>query len=495
VARPVAPVLASVLEAQNARYSPSERRGRHLGALRQGAAAVVTGQQTGLFLGPLYTIYKTASTVRLARWLAERWGDPVVPVFWLQTEDHDAEEIATCHVSRGSDEPLTLALPFAAEHVPVAHRTLPGEVEPLLARLREALGSLPHGEEHLDLLGRHYRRGAGWGPAFAGVLAELFAEEGLVLIDPRDPALAPLAAPLHRRSLEEAGPIAAALAERVRSLEARGWSATVHVRDGAPLSFFHPDGPAGPRCRLGATEEGLVEIGRNRRHTLDELLRVLEATPSAFSTSALLRPVLQDAWLPTAAYVGGPGEIAYFAQLPPLYAAFGVTMPVIVPRTRVRLIDRASRQALDRRGLTPAEVCRPLDEVIDGLRGRQGGEPAGDDVARRVVEGVDATLDRIASRVREAGPRAVRSLEKSRRTLARSAAKLGRDFDRARLLSDRELVQDVTRVQSRLMPRGIPQERFFGLPSFAARYGQRAFVERVLEAAEPLRTDVVDLAL
>jgi len=357
VARPLVPALASALEAQNARYEKSSARDAHLRALRAGAAAVCTGQQTGLFLGPLYTVYKAASTIRLARALAETWGTPVVPVFWLQTEDHDAAEISVCHVDRGNAEPLTLEVAVEGSGVSVAHRVLPDAIASELSKIAAALSRLPHGEEHLACLATHYRAGVGWSQAFAGVLATLFADEGLVLIDPRDPALAPLAAPVHRRALTEARSIARALTERVGALAASGKRATVHVREDAPLSFFHPNGPESPRCRLTAAEGGFVEVGTRRSHTIDELLGLLDTCPAAFSTSALLRPILQDTWLPTVAYVGGPAELAYFAQLPPLYAAFDLPMPIFVPRAHVRLVDETTRRTLSRLGLTSTQAC------------------------------------------------------------------------------------------------------------------------------------------
>ena len=495
VARPIDPALASVLQAQNAAYETSPAREAHLRALRTGACAVVTGQQTGLFLGPLYTVYKAASTIRLARALSERWSAPVVPIFWLQTEDHDAAEIAVCHVARGSDPPLTLRLPVAEEAVSVAQRVLPAAVSERLSTLSETLARLPHGEEHLDCLARHYRPGAGWAEAFAGVMATLFAEEGLVMVDPRDPALAPLSAPVHRRALDESGPIARALTERVLALEAAGFHAGVHVRDGAPLSFLHPDGPAGPRCRLAPAKDGFVEVGGTRRHTLAELIALLEREPARFSTSALLRPILQDSWLPTVAYVGGPGEIAYFAQLSPLYAAFELTMPIVVPRAQFRLVERPTRDALARRRLTPAAACKPFDEALASATGAGPNEATGPRIAQQIVDGMERAFEGVAPQLQEAGERGERALAKTRRSIAHSADKLGRSVDRARILRDRDAVDDVRRIQARLLPGGAPQERFFGLSSFAARHGQRAVIERVLAAAEPLTTGFGDIDL
>jgi bacillithiol biosynthesis cysteine-adding enzyme BshC len=495
VARPLHPVLASALEAQNAVYDASPAREASLQLLRKGAAAVVTGQQVGLFLGPLYTVYKAASAIRLARSLSDWWGAPVVPVFWLQTEDHDAAEIAVCHAGHTSDGPLTVSLEVSSDTVSVAHRVLPEAVTTHLERLREALSPLPHGEEHVAYLERHYRPGVGWGAAFANVLAGLFANEGLVLIDPRDPALAPLAGPVHRRALTEAGPIARALMARGAELESAEFRAGVHVRDDAPLSFFHPDGPDGRRVRLMAADGGFFEVGTRRAHSPGELLATLDSDPAAFSTSALLRPILQDLWLPTVAYVGGPGEIAYFAQMAPLYAAFNVSMPVIVPRAQFRVLGANVRRSLTRRSLTAAAACGPFDEVLALARPGEPRETGGDRIAARLVEGVDTLLAEAWLAMLEAGERGERAIAKTRASMTRSAAKLGRSVDRARSLQDREIVEDIRRIQSRLMPGGVPQERFFGLPSFAARYGQRAFVERVLASAEPLRTGIEDLEL
>lgn len=493
VARAVSPVLADVLEAQNARLAPSRARDANLRALREGGAAVVTGQQVGLFLGPLYTLYKAASAIRLARALTDEWASPVVPVFWLQTEDHDLAEIAVCHVARTGGEAQSLALDVEGGSVSVAHRRLPEAITGLLGTLGEALAPQPHAGGHVARLARHYRPGAGWGEAFAGVLAELFAEEGLVLLDPRDPALAPLAGPVHRRALAEARPIARALAARARQLEAEGRSAPVHVREDSPLSFFHPDGPEGPRFRLELRGTTYVEIGRGGEHAPGEISEALDLRPACFSTSALLRPILQDTWLPTVAYVGGPAEIAYFEQLAPLYEAFGLEMPLAVPRVRIRLVDDRTRHLLARLRLTPAEACGSMEEVL--ARSGSSGDPSGETLVRPLVEAFDRALADAAPALRRGGERVDRWISKTRGTVARAAEKLGRNYDRALAHRDREVVDGVRRLRERLLPSGMPQERYFGMSYFAARYGERVFVERVLAAAEPFASAIEDLEL
>ncbi len=492
VARELAPSVADELEAQNARLAPSSTRDANLLALRRGAAAVVTGQQVGLFLGPLYTLYKAASAVRVARALAEETGRPVVPVFWLQTEDHDLLEIAWCAAVDRQGEPCRVELPAdAANRVSIAHCVLPSEVDGCLAMLRAELGHLPHAEEHLARLARHYQSGARWPDAFAGVLAELFANEGLVVVDPRVPALSREVAAVHRRALESAERLSGLLLERCAQLRAAGFSAAVHVRPGSPLSFLHPEGPSGPRYRLEPTADGFAEVGGSRKHALGHLLEMLELEPLCFSSSALLRPIVQDALLPTAAYVAGSGEIAYFAQLGPLYEHFGLPMPLVVQRARFRVIDERVLRRLRRLGLEPDEMALPMDELLK--RCGEGAGPNGAEISSRLVGPFEAELDRLARELDALGPAVATPVRKTRSTVRRAVGKLAEKIEAARRRSDQSRVEDLRSSQSLLFPRGEPQERYYGLPYFGARYGDRAFVERVLAAIRPFDATPGDL--
>jgi bacillithiol biosynthesis cysteine-adding enzyme BshC len=495
-ARRLVPGVATALEAQNARLALSPAREAHLAALRHGAAAVVTGQQVGLFLGPLYTLYKAATAIRVARTLAEESGQPVVPVFWLQTEDHDLPEINVCHVPVPVAAPLTLTLPAAsaAERVSIAHRRLPAAVSDCLEQLRAALAERPHAAEHLARLARHYRPEATWGAAFAGVLAELFAPEGLVLIDPRDAALAQEAVPVHARALAAAAPIAAALLRRIEALAAAGFSAPVHVRPGAPLSFYHPEGATGPRHRLAPAADGFVEVGGDRVHTLAALREALSAAPLRFSASALLRPILQDSLLPTAAYVGGPGEVAYCAQLAPLYEEYGLPMPLIVPRASFRLLDHGAHRALTRLRLNAADLSQPDDELLARVRGTP---PLGDaaTVARTLLASFERTLDHMTPALAETGPGVAGAADKTRATVSTAVARLAAKYERAWWHRDEEVIAQIRRLKHLLQPHGEPQERSYGPAYFAACCGDRALVERLIAAVAPFDSTTQDLVV
>jgi bacillithiol biosynthesis cysteine-adding enzyme BshC len=487
VARRLDPIVHGVLVAQNAALPPSAARDAHLAQLASGAACVVTGQQVGLFLGPLYTIYKAASAIVLARELARETGTPVVPVFWLQTEDHDLLEIASCSV-RGRHDVETIAVRVdASNKISIAHVALPPEIDACVDALAQLVGDGEHATAHVASVRRHYRSGATWGASFAGVLAELFAPEGLVVIDPRVPELAAAIAPVHARALENSEHIAAALDARSRELEIAGSAPGIHVRPGAPLAFFHPDGARGPRVRLeGVTGDRFREVGGDRSHTRAELLAALARDPMVFSTSALLRPLVQDTLLPTAAYVGGPAEVTYYAQLEPLYRAFDRPPPLAVPRCRFRIVDERARALLARLGLSPDDAARSEAELVAQLA-----KPQLADVEARLLAPFLAAHAELAAR---AEPTLATAFAKTRASVERSIGKLTSAIERDAGYRDAELVAAVRRLRSWLVPNGEPQERVLGISGFAARIGDRDLVERVLAAVEPCDSTLRELS-
>jgi bacillithiol biosynthesis cysteine-adding enzyme BshC len=395
---------------------------------------------------------------------------------------------------------VALGLPDAAtSRAPVAHRRLGESVTGALAALRAELGTHPQADEHLGLLERAYRPEATMADAFAEVLATLFADEGLVFLDPRDPSLAPLAAPLHRRAIEEASAIARGLAERGSALAEAGFSEQVHIRPGAPLSFFSPDGLEGPRYRLDPTDVpgtwSLVGHPDGASVTTAELLSWLDREPLRFTTSALLRPLLQDTWLPTAAYVGGPGEIAYFAQLAPLYAHLGLPMPLTVPRARFRVIDDRTRRLLDKLGLSPDDMATPRDELLARLAARGAGEAfePPEAVEARLLDTFTAELTRLGERMATFEPSFAKAISRTDKTVRGGVSRFVARYRRAIAQRDQVTGERLDRLRAYLVPEGAPQERIYGLPYYASRFGSRAFTRLVLDACEPFSGNLKDL--
>lgn len=432
--------------------TPAQHASRE--ALARGAVAVVTGQQAGLFGGPLYTLYKAAAAIADARALQLETGCRCVPVFWLQDEDHDFAEIATTDVLG----PVTVPAQPGDEGRSVAARRLGPAVLEALDLVAARLSGLSEAAPTVDLLRRCYRPDVSPAGAFRELVEAWLAPHGLLVLDPW--TLREAALPVHRRAFDDAERISTVLLERSEALRAAGFDVQVHVRPGAPLSFVHPDGPDGPRIRVDGPVEG------------------------AFSTSALLRPILQDTWLPTAAYVGGPGEIAYFAQLPPLYAHLGLPMPLVVPRARFRVVDDGAARLLDQLGLAPDDLALPRDVLLARLARRRDEDPDPDALAAAAV----ALRDAIAP-FHPVDPKAA---EKTAATVTDAVGKLADRVRRTLAARDEVTVDRLDRLRARLQPGGAPQERVHSWPWYGARYGE-GFVRAVLDAVVPFSGDLVDL--
>jgi bacillithiol biosynthesis cysteine-adding enzyme BshC len=499
--RRTSPALLGVLAAQQAALPPSAARDANLGALEGGQTAVVaTGQQVGLFLGPLYSFYKAASAVATARALEAETGVRTVPLFWLQTEDHDFAEIAACRVATLDDgAPLALALApedAAMERVSLAHRRLGPDVTALVETLAAALGPGEAPAEVVALLGAHYAPGQSPAAAFAGVLATIFADEGLLILDPRVAPVAALAAPLYRRALDDAAAIEASLRARGAALAAAGLDEQIPIRAGCSLLFFHRREAKGPRFRLQREDASWTLTGAGESVEDAELRGFLDHDPLRLSTSALMRPIVQDALLPTAAYVGGPAEVSYFAQLEPVYEVFGLPPPLVVPRARFRVLDAPTRRRLEQLGLSSDDAARPRAELLARLgAGAAVAGPDPDALRRLVSERITPAVADLTRAALAADARLDRPAARTRASVERALERFIGRYAHARQERDEVVTTRLDKLQRALVPEGVPQERYYGWPSLAARVGPATLKRLVLErlAADPFSTTLQEL--
>ncbi|MFN2427453.1 MAG: bacillithiol biosynthesis cysteine-adding enzyme BshC [Candidatus Binatia bacterium] len=496
--RRCAPSLHEVLVAQHRELPASTARERHLELLATGGAAVVvTGQQVGLFTGPAFTLYKAAGVVAAARRLAEESGVPCVPLFWLQTEDHDWPEIDHCVVHAGNEaRRITVAGSDVSARVSVASRNFDSGIETALTSLEDALATHAHGGDVVTLLRRHYRSGVSPASALRGVLAELFTDDGLLFLDPRTPEVGVLTRPLLERSLVEADSLAATLERRAELIEAVGLAVQVPVRHGAPLCFFHPDGAPGPRYRLESRGDVWRLSDSDREVGRDEALRIVGEDPLRVSSSALLRPLIQDSLLPTAMYLGGPGEIAYFAQLAPLYEALDVAMPLVAPRPSFCVTGAGDRRRLEALGIGFADVCGAREDVLARLtRSHDGDVFPPDDVEDALTSAFMARLAEFAAHALPLDSTLARPIERARESVAQSVARLADKYRRSVLYRDTVLIERLDRVRAALAPNGVAQERCYGFASLAAEHGIIDLLTAIRRTLEPFdaRTREIEL--
>lgn len=435
--------------------------------VNEGGAVVTTGQQAGLFTGPLYTIYKALTAVRLAEALEAELGTVVLPVFWVASEDHDWDEVNHAFVLH-DDDVRRIDLPFG-ERLPLAmsERTLEGDLDSTLNALTEAVSGQPFAEQYLALVRGAYRAGVTMGAAFEMVLAELLAPFDVLLANAADPVLKDASAEVLSDALLRAPEHEAVLAARTEALVQAGYNAQVPVLPKATNVFFHGNGV---RERLFREKGELVGSETGVRMEMGEAIARLREAPGSFSPNVFLRPVVESAVFPTLAYVGGPGEMAYFAQLTPLFGESGIVPPVVVPRASILLVEPELDERLAELGFGIADLARPRHELVDALARR-----AMPKEVRAALEALSRSVSGGYRDVIEAAialdPTLAGALGAIRND---SLSRIGR-AERKILRRLRELqgerVRELDRVRARLAPGGQPQERVLNVMSFLAAHG------------------------
>ncbi len=480
---PAAQPLAALLEAQNRAWHAGPAALGNIEALRAGARAVVTGQQVGLFGGPLYTLHKAATAVRLARDASESTGVPHVPVFWLATEDHDFAEIDHVALPDAGGTLQTIRLEAHEDHdsgAPVGALRLGPSVEPALEQARLLLGA---GAEW-ELLGRCYRRETTLAGAFAQWLAATFREQGLIVFDAAGRGAHSLGSSVLRSAITDAAQLEALLLERGAALEARGYHQQVLVKPGASLLFLLADGAengAHTRLALKRKPDGSWTAGHSVYST-EQLLAILDTEPERLSPNALLRPVFQDAILPTAAYIGGPAEVAYFAQTGVLHQHILGRQTPVLPRLSATLITEREANTMEHDGIDLPDLLRLPQEELTQRVGARNLPLAGKQKLHAAGSSVTHELDELTVWMRSLDADLGRSADVA-------ASKIRYQLNRLRrLAARRELEQDATirrrvgALYASVYPGGHLQERSVGAVAALARFG-RALPAALVEAA------------
>jgi len=328
--------------------------------VREGGAMVTTGQQAGLFGGPLYTVHKILSAVRLAEALERDLGVPVLPVFWIASEDHDFAEVNHAHVVDSSGELRRVEVSARERLLFSMSRTHLGEdVSRAVEAYAEALGA--PGAVREALAG--YRPGASVADAFRELILGLFSDFDLFVTRADDPHLKAASVPVLLRAAEEAAAHERIVADRTRELEEAGYAGQVTVLEGATNLFFESE--AAGRERLYRDGAGFVAHDSGRRFTGSELRDEIRARPGQFSPNVFLRPVVESAVFPTLAYVGGPAETAYFAQIGPLFGDCGIRPPVVFPRFSATLVQGEVEETLATLGVGRDRLALPEHELLE----------------------------------------------------------------------------------------------------------------------------------
>ena len=458
--------LVEVLHDQNEQWGASDAAQAQIETLRDpDAVAVVTGQQVGLLTGPLYTIYKTITTLQLADRLAEETGRPVVPVFWVEGEDHDFDEVACTHLfEQNRVVDVCYEAPSVNGNPGAVGRIALGEaIHPVLERLDDALPPSDFKAEVMARVQAAYRPEATLEDAFARLMRALFPDSGLVFINPDDERLKAMTRSLFARELADYEAPYAHIEAASEELQ-RDFHAQVHAQ---PTNLFWLD--EGGRFPIDARNGTFTLRHDGRTFDRDALQAQLEARPEQFSPNVVLRPLMQDYLLPTAAYVGGPSEVSYFAQYKGIYEWAGLPMPLIYPRASVSLVESKVEKVLDRYDLTVADFAGDLDRlfqqvVIDTME--VDVEGLFDDAMRHVHKCINTVKPEVKTVDRTLGP----SVEATRTALIQEMEELKQRVVRAEKRNKDEIRAQLDKAHVNLFPNGKAQERSISVLYFLNKY-------------------------
>ena len=462
--------VSRIIEEQNTRYGADETVLDNARSLAGDDTYVVsTGQQTGLFTGPLYTIYKAITAVKLADGVSRETGARVVPVFWMAADDHDYAEINHVHVCRADGDALRFELgpDDPDDRRSASDRLLGPGIGALLDQFEEALPDSEYSRSAIDALRRHCTEETSLSDAFARLMTLLFRGQGLVLVDPTDPALKPHMSPVFEREIREPLASTGSVLATSDKLGQAGFKPQVTRAPDAVNLFLYQDGQ---RNALSYENGRFSNRDRSLSFSESDLIELLEEAPERFTHNVVTRPLVQDTLFPSLTYIGGPAEIAYYGQLGGVYRRFGLPFPVVYPRASHTLVGPRTARILEKHGLTISHFVQGAESVVDRkLR---------DDMPMHITEGlraargdVEAHYRNLKGHVTAIDPGLNRIVEASERKTRFALGRLEEKTLRALKKADGVMRGQIMRADRLVYPNGQLQERVANVWQYVALHG------------------------
>ncbi|MCX6564282.1 MAG: bacillithiol biosynthesis cysteine-adding enzyme BshC [Candidatus Aminicenantes bacterium] len=482
IARPLPrKLLAEVLIEQNQSYGCGSRTLGHIQKIaEEKACAIVTGQQVGLFSGPLYTIYKALTAIKLAEDLNRRGLGSYVPVFWLASDDHDLSEIDHI-VLLDKDrrlENVRCPMPSGDAKIPASNVILPPDILDCLRRLVDVTRDSEFKAGIIEQLADAYRSGRSMVEAFARWMTRLFASSGLIFMDAGHPGLKALGRDVFYREIAEESPSTEAALATSEKLRQAGYDEQIHLHDRILNIFYAEQG----RRTIQRNAAGFEIKDPPQTFQKEKLLALATDKPFLFSPNVLLRPLYQDALLPTVAYIGGPGEIAYFAQMKGVYDRFELPMPVIYPRKSVTIVEKKIGHILKKYDLQIPEIWSKADHIIP--EAAKDAIPESMNAALRLaLSHLDQDFESLAREIAAFEPTLKNSAGLAQGRMRQQWSFLEKKILQAAKKRNEIAVQQLRQAIDNLYPNRNLQERVFNIVPYLIKYGP-AFMDKLDQAVK-----------
>jgi bacillithiol biosynthesis cysteine-adding enzyme BshC len=462
--------LAQILKQQNTDLCASGKAINNIEKLASGNAfAVVTGQQVGIFTGPLYTIYKAMTAIKLSEYLSEKYQADFIPVFWIESNDHDLEEANHIYLLDSNSDLVKLEYK-PSQYTPNCSVKDVLIDDGFLDIINDLLKSSPNTEfkkDIFDIICESYLPSKSLSYGFGQMMSRLFSKYGLVFIDPSDPDVKNLMSPIFQREIEsplKSVGIVNSAGERLRSL---GYESQIEKSDDSTCLFIEE---SGARRKL-FFRDGNYEIdGSGMKLSKSQLLETLQIAPWRFSPNVALRPVIQDYILPTVTYVAGPGEASYFAQLNNLYAYMNVSMPIIHPRAGFTIVESKVQRVMEKNGLEISD----LSEHYEKLFSRVSKQHVSDKLEQLIESSrseIESVFEKLSSELIHIDPNIENVTESARKKIDQQINILRERAYQLQRSRDDIIRNQIKRACMNIYPDDKPQERVFNVVQYLVLYG------------------------
>ncbi len=475
--------IVELLRRQNSRLNNSADYETLLQTLnKDNALAVVTGQQVGLFCGPLYTLFKAISAIKLAKELKERFAEfEFVPLFWLEGDDHDLNESNHIHLLNSASDVVRVEAIFTNgedENLqPLSEIKFDASIEQVFQQVDALLPASDFKSGMMQMLTAYYREGESYSAAFARTLTKVIGKVGLLVIDPYDAAAKQILKPVFEKELQSYPRTSEEVIKRSAELEE---NYHVQVKPRVINMFYIEDGM---RRGLEPIGGGFSLRGTKRKLMPEQVRTILETKPESFSPNVVLRPLCQDYILPTAGYVAGPSEIAYFAQLKGVYQHFGIEMPPLFPRAAATILERRVKKVMEKYQLTMSDAFADLEVVMKKALTSANPENIPGEF-EKTTEEIKKAIDRLDPLIVRVDPTLKGTMDATISRVLHHLQHLEEKTTTAYRKKNEQVLQQTRKFQQSIFPNRELQERVLNFTYFYNKYGEE-FIDLLLRELPP----------
>lgn len=475
----LSPTIGEILTSQYSQLNASNLTQQNIKKLSdKRTLTIVTGQQLGIMGGPLYTFYKIITAIKLSRFLSERYDDyNFVPVFWLEADDHDFNEVRTVKIIDEGNSLLTIGYKeeIAEDDLKqsVGRIHFDTSINEFLNKLNNSLKETEFKSPLFSHLKDFYNEGKSFKDAFRDLVFNYFDEYGLIIFDPQDNEVKKLLKPIFKKEITDF---------RIHTEQLVHVSATLE-------ELYHAQVKVKPVNLFLRVDEGRYSIEpveneyrlrrKRKSFTQEQLLELLENEPDKFSPNVLLRPICQDYLFPTAFYIAGPSEISYFAQIKPLYELYDIAQPMIYPRSSATILENAIGNSLEKYSVSINEIFIDVENVKKRIINSVE-ETSVDEIFNGIASQIETTFDQMKEKLIDLDKTIADSSNRYRDKILSTVSELKSKAEKAQQKKYEVTLRQIDRAAVHLFPNSNLQEREINFVYFANKYGEE-FIKNIFD--------------